>query len=574
MRTKRAFSPTVWVLGFLPGGLLGACLASLLFFLNPDLDFSATRVARSIVFYTMVVGGVSSVAHSAAAWAFRWSSRRWLPWAMTLGLSLTTVGAWVHASHYSFYLTPGLDNRLLKAAISLTVFALATFYTTLLHTLNSRPWSYRSQLLVWALCFLTVGVMIERRSAWKPSVRQAQRPVFAAAQSSPRLLVVAIESATLDVILPVTGQGRLPFLGTLLRQGAYGRLGTFGPTRRSPVWYSLASGQYPYKHGVVSENGLATPFSTTTDQRYNLRPMAAGMDQWGPWIGLQRHDLPPTAKSPALWDFLQRFGLKTAMVGWPAPDETLAGCDIAISDSFLGRSDPGSEVPPGIPPGVLTSRVTARDIDPALLARFGESPPSWLAESLAQDLWRESIALRILEAGNTDALFLGLPGLQRVATETFGGYDSAQFAAQTSPRSALASQQLTTYYAYLDAALSRLWQRIEGPKLLLVTSAWGIDEPGADQWLTSLIQGGRPMGGRYDNQPDGVLMLLGDNLASGTFLDGADVLDVAPTILYALGLPLAPDLDGRVLTDSFGDAFLDRTPLTFVPSYRRRVQDP
>lgn len=564
-RLKRAFSPWVWLFGFLPGGLFGATLGGLLFFLNPDLDFSPPNVAQALLFFTLLAGAFTTVGHALFAGLFRWRSHRWLPWSLTFVLSSGAVMAWVHASLYSFYLTPGLDNRLIKAAISLTAIALVAFYTTLLHALHARPWSGRSQFLLFALCVLSIFVLLERRSAWKPTALRQARPLVGTTSNSPRLLVVGIESASLDVILPLTGQGKLPFFADILRRGAYGRLGSLSPVRRSPIWYSLSSGQYPYKHGVVSEDGLKA--FARDEERYNLRPIAIGIDRWGPMIGLDPRDQPPPPKSPALWDFLQRFGVRTALVGWPAPDESLAGCEIALSDSFLQRPATGSEIPPGIPPGLLTARITGDDIDPALLARFGEPSEEWLRDALAQDLWRESIAYRLLETGSADALFLGLPGLLTVSEQTFAGYNSSQFEGRKDDRAALAAQRLTAYYSYLDTILARLWQRIEGPKLLVVTSAWGTDEPGTWDWLTALAEGGRPLGARFDTAPDGVFMMLGDNLASGTFLENADVLDVAPTVLYALGVPLAPELDGRVQTESFGDAFLDRTPLTFVPSF-------
>ena len=42
---------------------------------------------------------------------------------------------------------------------------------------------------------------------------------------------------------------------------------------------------------------------------------------------------------------------------------------------------------------------------------------------------------------------------------------------------------------------------------------------------------------------------LGRALATRTARVQATVLDVAPTILHALGVPMSRDLDGRVLTD-------------------------
>jgi hypothetical protein len=43
--------------------------------------------------------------------------------------------------------------------------------------------------------------------------------------------------------------------------------------------------------------------------------------------------------------------------------------------------------------------------------------------------------------------------------------------------------------------------------------------------------------------------------------------DVAPTIAWLLGLPVAIDLPGRVVDDAFRDEFADRRGLSLVPSY-------
>jgi arylsulfatase A-like enzyme len=50
-------------------------------------------------------------------------------------------------------------------------------------------------------------------------------------------------------------------------------------------------------------------------------------------------------------------------------------------------------------------------------------------------------------------------------------------------------------------------------------------------------------------------------------LTGADLVDVVPTLVYGLGLPIARDLDGQVLTAAFRRSFLAGHPLTFLPSY-------
>jgi predicted AlkP superfamily phosphohydrolase/phosphomutase len=53
-------------------------------------------------------------------------------------------------------------------------------------------------------------------------------------------------------------------------------------------------------------------------------------------------------------------------------------------------------------------------------------------------------------------------------------------------------------------------------------------------------------GGRHRRR--GILLGLGPGVTAGP-VDGANIVDVAPTVLHALGLPVPDDMDGRVLTD-------------------------
>ena len=62
-------------------------------------------------------------------------------------------------------------------------------------------------------------------------------------------------------------------------------------------------------------------------------------------------------------------------------------------------------------------------------------------------------------------------------------------------------------------------------------------------------------------------MIFGDGFRAGEFLDGVQLVDIMPTLLYSLDFPIARDLDGRVLTEAFEGNYLARHPLTVVPSY-------
>ena len=55
---------------------------------------------------------------------------------------------------------------------------------------------------------------------------------------------------------------------------------------------------------------------------------------------------------------------------------------------------------------------------------------------------------------------------------------------------------------------------------------------------------------------------------AGKKLQGASVVDVAPTLLYLMGLPLGRDMDGSLLTDVLDDELKKSQPVTFISSYR------
>ena len=75
--------------------------------------------------------------------------------------------------------------------------------------------------------------------------------------------------------------------------------------------------------------------------------------------------------------------------------------------------------------------------------------------------------------------------------------------------------------------------------------------------------------GTHEAAPDGFLMAYGASVAKARQLRRASVVDVVPTVLYFLGLPIGRDMDGYARTDLFQPAFTEERPITFIPTYER-----
>jgi predicted AlkP superfamily phosphohydrolase/phosphomutase len=67
-----------------------------------------------------------------------------------------------------------------------------------------------------------------------------------------------------------------------------------------------------------------------------------------------------------------------------------------------------------------------------------------------------------------------------------------------------------------------------------------------------------PMG---THRPEGIFLARGPAVAKGALLPQISVLDVTPTLLYVLGLPVPEDLEGRVPRELFRSSFVQRHPI-------------
>ncbi len=65
----------------------------------------------------------------------------------------------------------------------------------------------------------------------------------------------------------------------------------------------------------------------------------------------------------------------------------------------------------------------------------------------------------------------------------------------------------------------------------------------------------------------GIVIAKGPGVAPGTRFDDASLLDVAPTVLWLLGLPIGEDMDGKVLLQAFDPVYAAARPVAKIASY-------
>src|SRR5213083_156092 len=131
-----------------------------------------------------------------------------------------------------------------------------------------------------------------------------------------RVLVLGLDGATLDLIVPWVRSGRLPNFSRLLDQGISGTLRSIVPPMSPPAWTSFLTGKNPGKHGIFD-------FTERKPGSYETRFINAS------W-----------RKAAPLWHHLSAAGKRVAAVSVPMtyPPDKVNGMDSPGVSGLLDRS--------------------------------------------------------------------------------------------------------------------------------------------------------------------------------------------------------------------------------------------
>ncbi len=100
------------------------------------------------------------------------------------------------------------------------------------------------------------------------------------------------------------------------------------------------------------------------------------------------------------------------------------------------------------------------------------------------------------------------------------------------------------------------------PDLLLLPADFKYVAFGESEFASNKIIG-PTLGHTGHHRLEGIGAVIGPQVQVGAQIQNASLVDLAPTILYALGLPIPPDMDGRVLTEAFTPEFVKQTALQY-----------
>lgn len=506
-----------------------------------------------------------------------WLSLRVLSWLSAIAATAGSVLMWLNLRGLRTALAEEAARRLTVGAVALGLCALALLTIAVVHYSFGRRGSFVGATLFILAVLASVTLPIVARGNALPRALGAY-PLDVSGWSVPprgvsRVVMLLLDGASLDYLSLATAEGRLPSFGRVIDSGAAMHLATLRPTQPGPVWATVATGKYPPRHGVISTSTYAVAGGT--------RPLELLPDhcfaQALVFLGLLRETPASSAslRSRPLWSMLSSQGVSVGVVGWPLTHPVQPVRGFLISDRFHQIAGGAADVNPteaAYPEEVFSLGEDAiRGTDGGLASSTALDEEEALAPAApAMPIWRDRVYDRV-----TDVLRDRFEDVRFLAVR-YRGLDLAGHRFLPAAASLLGggrgargdAASLEAYYSQMDEEVAALLDRLAPDDLLIVVSGFGMEPVSMAKRLLAQVVGDPDFTGTHENAPDGFMLAYGSAVEPGRRIRGS-VVDVAPTVLYFLGVPVARDIDGVARTDVFTRSFTDSQPITFVRSYDR-----
>ncbi len=350
-----------------------------------------------------------------------------------------------------------------------------------------------------------------------------------------KVLLIGWDAADWKIITPLLQNGKMPNLQNLMNKGSSGTVQTLEPALSPMLWTSIATGKTADKHGVLGfiepdiASGEARPASVTS------------------------------RNGKAVWNILSQNNFKTNVVGWwPShPAEPVNG--IYVSNMFTKFEKENGLISNSVHPSNLSEtiaklRVFADEITLQQLVSFVSE-----AETVNQDKDKHLHSLASLLANcnsiqnvgkyilkNTDWDFTGIyfDTIDQIS-HTFMKFYSPQMVGVPDDYFKLYNNVISQMYIHHDTMLGELIECAGDNVTTILLSDHGF----YSNHLRPVRLPNDPASPSLEHAPFGIICMSGAGVKQNEKIKGATLLDITPTILQLFDLPMAEDMDGKVLQD-------------------------
>lgn len=542
--------PAVLLGGFLYGSIVYGLVLSLMHVAHNRLGSAGGSLMAWAVFALLYGLGAAAVFLAGHVLSRKDPER-----AVWLGMLLFNLGFWelfwLHGltyDQYPFGKLSGAGGMVAFVAVLVILIALGVaFVSWLLFRLLLGIWRRGWLPRVAAGAFL-LGLIAHASAPlwagkpWAPRKGTEEKPKIAIQETGLKVALVGLDGADWQVLRPMIDRGELPAFAGMIENGTTGSLATFPDSNSAVIWTSIYTGALPERHGVLDFFRVELPgLSLYPVHRTFFKEIAAPLARLRMINRYSVHALP-------FWEIADHAGMTIGIVdgyfySFPAIVPTRKESYVLSYGLDGYAQEPGGKKMEEVelfvqPPGLF------RELRPLL--------------DLPDFEWQSAAALRLLDQRPQPRFFNFYTHEPDTVQHLYWKwYQPRYFLGVDGDEAKEKGDRIPAMQRGFDAFLGKLQRKLEPNTVLIVASDHGHAPTILHQDYFT----------QHRHGPPGILLMQGGPVKPGTVIQGAHILNLYPTMLYLLGLPVPEDAAGKILLDALDPGFVRRHPVRTIPTY-------
>lgn len=400
---------------------------------------------------------------------------------------------------------------------------------------------YKQITVIFPLYFFVLGLCLffalNARAGFPVPQAPEKGGILEVKKIDKQITIIGIGGLSFDFLIPLINEEKLPNFSVLLEEGSWGKLASLSPNEPAVLNTSFNTGKLPFRHRRLSSyqyflKNVPHPIEVVPRYIFFRQLVQTGL------LRIQPFAAPSMAKD--IWKIFEDNQAR-----------------------LLKRDRPhGEPIEPSSPKAEVLFNRLYEDL------RFETGPlMAIVRKALDADVsFEERFALE--RGQNQPQLsYLLLEGLSDVQSffykfsfpDIYGNIDQEEINKY--------SGVIERYYQFYDQLIGRYLAAMKMNELLVIYSPYGIEALPLWKRLVEWMLGNPDLSAYHDNAPEGVIFFYGTDIVRGQTIEGMRLIDVAPTLLNYLGLPVGRDMDGIVHSAVFVPSFKFENPVLYISSY-------
>jgi len=369
-----------------------------------------------------------------------------------------------------------------------------------------------------------------------------------------KVALIGIDGATWRVIGPMLSNGELPNFKRMIEQGASGELETFHGSNSAVIWASIYTGRLPEDDGVLDFYRIHLPGMSGKGifpvHRTYFKEWVDLLSRIG--LAHRRSVDRGSLDVASLWEILNHLKIPLGVVSgyfYSFPALTPAaqpGYFLSWGvNAFMRQVKEGVGGP-------------ERRADLPLFVQPPELFPL-LHSFLAEDdfFWERDCLLTLLKSEGQPRFLNFYTHQPDIDQHLYWKWYQPRLFFDVHRDKLIANRdKIPHMYRDIDKLLGALHSELDPNTVVIVISDHGQAPTMLHSYYT-----------QHRHGPPGVIFMAGGPIKHDLELDHAQVLDIFPTVLYLLGVPVPEVSAGRVLTEAIDPEFLRQHPIARIPTY-------